>query len=121
MRNVKGIDGLFISGEQQPKKQAIIFLFSDDVQGGQERGGIVTRTLRRAGKIPGYVALFPIRLSSSEDEGCTELRHFGTSHAVLPLASFPLRGKRMTVIPNHRRNSRTHFSLCITLVLESPT
>lgn len=89
--------------------------FSDDVQGGQERGTVVTRTFRWVGKIPGYLS-FPIRLSSSEDQSCKELQHFGIYHEVSPLASFPLRGKRMTVIPNDRHDPRTHFSLCITSV-----
>lgn len=35
------------------KKQAIIFLFSDDVWEGQERGAVVTRSLRWAGRMEG--------------------------------------------------------------------
>lgn len=119
MRDVKGIDGLFISGEQQSKKWAIIFLFSDDVWGGQERGTVVTRTLRWAGKIPWYLALFPITLCLSEDGECTELQYFGIFHAALPFFSFPLRGKRMTVTPHHWHDSRIHFSLCIMSLLET--
>lgn len=91
MRNVKGTAGLSVSGEQQSKKQAIIFRFSHNVWGGQEKGAVVTNTLRLAGKIPGYRALLPIRLSLGEEERCTELQYFSIAHAVSPLTAFQLR------------------------------